>query len=54
MDDKTADRIARALERIADNLSFLADERLRQIARDKTREMERGENSKAPWPRAAE
>jgi hypothetical protein len=51
MDQKTADRIARALERIADNLSFLADERLRQIARDKARELDR---ATASWPRAAE
>jgi hypothetical protein len=40
MDDKTAERIARALESIADSLSLLADETLRQIARAKARELE--------------
>ena len=55
MDDKTAERIAKALESIASSLSFLADERLRDIARQKERELDATERLlRFPRPPAAE
>ena len=56
MNDKTAERIAKALERIAESLSFLADEKLRDIADQKARELDAGEQviRRFPRPPAAE
>ena len=51
MDDKTAERIAKALERIADSLSFLADEKLRDIAHQKARELNEAERVIRRFPR---
>ena len=48
MDDKTFDRIAAALERIAANLEFLVDEELRRLARAKARELDAVTHRAAP------
>ena len=51
MDDKIAERIAKALDRIAESLSFLADEKLSDIAHRKAIELEAAEQVIRRFPR---